>query len=259
MGCYSEKSKEYRKKQRLRRKTTVQYERIHGKLRVILPKNINEIIEDRLVIDETAETGLKWTFSEHNQMLRRGKPAGFKTGGNMKNRRTPYFYYAVGITVDKTLYQIIAARIIWMLAYKDKPIDDKVIDHADGNPLNNKVSNLRLANNAENMTNCKCRAKSGYKNVVTSNNRFSWTMQINGKNIRSSAQKSKHKALLCGWDILTSGKIPLNLVKSQITEYLDGTYLQRALAECEKQGIAVTPPKFKTLHEYIAFVENNAN
>jgi hypothetical protein len=46
-------------------------------------------------------------------------------------------------------------------------------------------------------------------------------------------------------------------VKYQIEEYLEGTYLKRALAECKKQGIAVKRPKYKTLYEYIASVEGS--
>ena len=259
MSRYSEQQKEYKTKLKLCRRATVQYRKVGNTLRIILPKNIQEVLENRITVDETSKTGIRWTSSERNNIFLRGNPAGSKLGNSGAHHRCPLFKYAVGVTIDKIAYRIPVSHVVWMLAHKDKPIGDNLVDHIDGNPLNNKVSNLRLVNNSESLTNRRCATKSGYKNVVVARSSFIWTMRVNGKTIRSSIHKSKHKVLILGWEILTSGKISLNFVKCQSLEYLDGTYLQRALAECEKQGIAVTPPKFKTLYEYIAFVENNAN
>jgi hypothetical protein len=81
---------------------------------------------------------------------------------------------------------------------------------------------------------------------------------FSGLECSSKYVQSQDYAFVLGWEILTSGQIPLKYIKSKSLEYLDGTYLQKALAECAKQGIAVTPPKFKTLYEYIASVESEA-
>jgi hypothetical protein len=47
-----------------------------------------------------------------------------------------------------------AHRIIWLLKYNSIP-SDKVIDHIDGNPFNNQLSNLRLVSQHTNARNRK--------------------------------------------------------------------------------------------------------
>ena len=57
----------------------------------------------------------------------------------------------IKICVDKKYYM--AHRIIWLLKYGT--IDqNKVIDHIDGNPFNNKIDNLRLVSHRTNSRNC---------------------------------------------------------------------------------------------------------
>lgn len=61
----------------------------------------------------------------------------------------------------KTIYQ---HRIVWELWFGPIP-EGKVIDHIDRDKSNNKIENLRLVTNQENMTNQPQRTKSGYKGV----------------------------------------------------------------------------------------------
>ena len=59
------------------------------------------------------------------------------------------------------------------------------IDHIDGNPCNNKIENLRLANHSENMRNAKTRIdnKSGVKGISWCKSKNKWKVQLwfNGK------------------------------------------------------------------------------
>ena len=61
----------------------------------------------------------------------------------------------------------------------------KYIDHIDGNPLNNKIENLREANRQQNMYNSKLRKNntSGIKNVFWIKNLNKWHVKfiVNGK------------------------------------------------------------------------------
>ena len=61
----------------------------------------------------------------------------------------------------------------------------RIIDHVDGNPLNNKIENLRPATISQNSMNAKiyCTNKSGVKNVNWNKNSKKWEvkLQVNGK------------------------------------------------------------------------------
>ncbi len=57
------------------------------------------------------------------------------------------------------------------------------IDHADGNPLNNCLYNLRVCSHKQNSQNRTKHSNntSGYKNVFWDKQQKKWTVQINGK------------------------------------------------------------------------------
>ena len=78
--------------------------------------------------------------------------------------------------IDKKQYYV--HRLIWIYVYGNIP--DVGIDHIDNNPSNNKINNLRLANQSENMQNVnKFRTNtSGYKGVTWNKNYGKWTSQI---------------------------------------------------------------------------------
>lgn len=74
-------------------------------------------------------------------------------------------------------------RIIWAIHYGAWPPGQ--LDHKDGNPLNNRISNLRLVTQSQNMHNTK-RPKnntSGYKGVARDSRSGKWqvTIQVGGK------------------------------------------------------------------------------
>jgi hypothetical protein len=73
-------------------------------------------------------------------------------------------------------------RMIFMLLNGYIP---KIIDHIDGNKLNNKIENLREVSQQQNCLNRKHHknSKSPYKNVMWNESAKKWavTMQVNGK------------------------------------------------------------------------------
>ena len=75
-------------------------------------------------------------------------------------------------------------RLVWIYHNGDIP-DKMLVDHIDGNPLNNKIENLRLSTNSQNICNSKIPSTntSGVKGVHwdKSNNKWRAQMKINHK------------------------------------------------------------------------------
>lgn len=95
------------------------------------------------------ETGrLRW------KVLFPGREAGTKTNGCIK------------IALERLDFK--AHRICWILYHGTPPEAGFVIDHKDGDPHNNRISNLRLCKQVENSRNSKTpkHNSSGFKGVA---------------------------------------------------------------------------------------------
>jgi hypothetical protein len=228
-----------------------------GKLKLVdLPANILDILHERFKVDETSTTGLRWSESSVNQFRCKGKEAGALIGVNRG-------YYYLNIIINSINYKLSVARVVWMMANNVIIEPGLWIDHRNKKRNDNRISNLQVGSAGANNVN-RHYSSNSYKNICVdrrkvSHCRFRIMFRFLGKRYFTKSALTEDSAFLLGWELLTSGKVPLACIKAQSLEYLDGSDLKRALKECKKQGIAVAPPKFKTLYEYIAFVENNAN
>jgi hypothetical protein len=92
------------------------------------------------------------------------------------------FYARRAITVSKG-----KQKTIFMHRFIMKPEKGMVIDHLDGNPLNNQKSNLRICTHADNMRNSKIPINntSGFKGVsfFKKNNTYMSSIRFNDKKI----------------------------------------------------------------------------
>lgn len=97
------------------------------------------------LLDYDSNTGrILWAATRPGRGCRKGNEAG------TINRRKDTSYKAVCINGKKHYVH----RIIWIMVNGPIP-NGMCIDHIDGNGLNNKISNLRLASLSENHRNSK--------------------------------------------------------------------------------------------------------
>ena len=98
------------------------------------------------------------------------------------------------VTVNGTFYK--AHRIIYAMHYGTMP---RYIDHIDGNPLNNRVENLRSATHSENMFNVGARSSntSGEKGVSWDAIKQRWVAYcyVKGKKIYAGYYKKFESAV----------------------------------------------------------------
>lgn len=85
------------------------------------------------------------------------------------------------IRIDGSVKRLSMHRVIMGLEFGDP----RMVDHRDGNGLNNQKENLRICNNSENMMNRgpQKNNKSGYKGVswVAGKNRWVSRLEVKGK------------------------------------------------------------------------------
>ena len=113
--------------------------------------------------------------------------------------RTQYKYTRrkVGIDLDEYLVH----RLVWKIYYGDFD-ESKYIDHIDGNPLNNRITNLRLVTHKENMRNTKKRRDntSGIPGVCYDKQRKQWLVRVGADFVGrftslSEAKKARKEAV----------------------------------------------------------------
>ena len=117
---------------------------------------------------------LNQLFTYKNGQLFYKKPTSFRfKNGDLAGYLSPKKYWKIGI--NGKVYRL--HRIIFLMHHGFLP---EIVDHADGNTLNNCIENLRPANSSKNQLNMKLKIdnKSGSKNVHWNKQRNKWTVMI---------------------------------------------------------------------------------
>lgn len=88
-------------------------------------------------------------------------------------------------------------RLAWLFVFGEMP--SMHIDHTDGNPRNNAISNLRLATSVQNMQNTRkpyAHARSGLLGAAWNNSKQKWSsaITVGGKRKHLGTFKTKEEA-----------------------------------------------------------------
>jgi hypothetical protein len=84
----------------------------------------------------------------------------------------------VAVNIDRQCIPV--HRLIWVMQHGSMP---ELIDHIDGNPLNNKIENLRLATSKQNALNRVYKGKIKNVSLCSENNKYKVSLTSSGKRI----------------------------------------------------------------------------
>lgn len=102
-------------------------------------------LHDLFIYDETSPSCLRHKRTPKNRRVLAGDPA----GNVVRYKNGQYWAVKVGSK------QILAHRVIWMMHKNVQMKAEQIIDHKDGNGLNNRITNLRIADKAINGRNMR--------------------------------------------------------------------------------------------------------
>jgi len=132
-----------------------------------IPKDIG----DYIAYSEESSTGLVWRCDRGSNFVKGEEVGAIHSQG----------YYQMGFKNE--IYK--CHRVVYFICKGIDP-EEKQVDHIDGNKLNNKISNLRLATNQQNNTNKNkqknntsgvtgvgwCKSKNKYKSSIKHNSKL---------------------------------------------------------------------------------------
>jgi hypothetical protein len=143
-----------------------------------------ELTQEKLkeLIHYDPKTGVFTWLQNRSDKVKDGHPAGCKASSRGYKR----------ICIDYQNYQ--AHRVAFLYMTGKWPTN--MVDHIDGNPSNNKWSNLRQADARQNAQNKAMQRnnKSGHIGIWKPNGRNQWVVQVCGKHIASCPTMEEAKA-----------------------------------------------------------------
>ena len=130
------------------------------------------------LLDLNMDTGaLRWRLRPN--LVGKAATWNYRYAGTVAGARDAYGYLQISLLKKR----LKAHRIVWALHHGEWPPDRLDIDHIDGDRTNNRPSNLRLAERAQNLHNSRAHRdnQSGYKGVCRASKKSGgtgWIAQI---------------------------------------------------------------------------------
>lgn len=128
-----------------------------------------------------------------SKITTRNNNCGHKAGELVKGAVTMYGYREVFFGS----YRMREHRLIFLMCHGILP---KMLDHIDGNKLNNKIENLRVCNRSQNQFNSKVPKNNttGFKGIVylKARKKYLGNIAVSGKVYRTKQTKSLTEAVL---------------------------------------------------------------
>ena len=123
-----------------------------------------------------------------------GRVRNIKTGLIKKTKLEKTGYHSVCLNKDKKPYTKLIHRLLAIL-FIDNPNNKSVIDHIDGNKINNNLDNLRWCTHSENSFNSKIPTTntSGNKGVYYRKDRLKWIALIEYNKVRINLGRFEKK------------------------------------------------------------------
>jgi len=120
-----------------------------------LPTRVNtttkEVLSEKFYYDTESPSGLKYKESSYKNKGALSKAKDSVAGGVYTRKGKPLFW-RLKVTVKGIKQTLKVHRIVWMITNGDIP-EHFVVDHIDGNPLNNRLENLRIVSQKTNTRN----------------------------------------------------------------------------------------------------------
>ena len=122
----------------------------------------------------------RWVYNEHSKTGLSSKKTG-RDVGSVQHCANETSYWRVDLGSMAKKERLLAHRAIWMILNGDIP-EGMTIDHINGNGLDNRISNLRLATRSQqSMNRKKCRGGEGLmKGVCKHKGRFRAQIRADG-------------------------------------------------------------------------------
>jgi len=149
-------------------------------------------------LDPSSPSYLKWNENRPEHHFKNNTSYKIWKGNCVGEKITNFShgrYYTVYLRIPRQI--LLVHRVVYAIHNNTTDFLDKVIDHIDGDCLNNNPENLRACSQGDNQLNSKLarNSRTGYKNIQLINNKYCVCFEKNRKKIYLGTFNSLEEAI----------------------------------------------------------------